>query len=104
MDIRWKQVAVVSAVLVAKAVLAMIRFALYVILLLVGRILTPVLGLVVFVGLVTFFGAWALAQENQKGMMILGACLATGSVALQLFYDALLRAVAPEGTVIVSEL
>ena len=86
----------------ARGVLAVTRFALYVLLLLVGRILLPVANLAIIVGLVVFLFCAFLRPDLQTPMWA-GAGLAAAATVASIFYDAALRLVAPEGTVIVRD-
>jgi hypothetical protein len=83
--------------------LGAVRFSLYVVLLIVGRVLVPIVSLAVVGGLILFLFSLAFLRDRPS-LMIAGGCLAVGGVLLQVFYQAALRLVAPEGVVIVSEL
>lgn len=86
----------------ARGMVAMMRFSLYVLLLLVGRILLPVANLTIIVGLVVFLFCAFLRPDLQTPMWA-GAGLAVAATIASIFYDAALRLVAPEGTVIVRD-
>jgi hypothetical protein len=86
-----------------KAVLRSVRFSLYVVLLLIGRVLVPVASLVTVGGLVLFFFSVLVLREH-TWLIVFGGCLAAGGVLLRVFFDAVLRLVAPDGAVIVSDL
>lgn len=85
------------------ALLRSVRFAAYVFLLVVGRLLLPFAGLVTAGGIV-LFSFCILFWRDQMWLVVLGGALAVGGVLLQVFYHAALQLVAPEGTVIVSDL
>lgn len=84
------------------ALLRALRFGVFVLLLVVGRLLLPVAGLVTAGGLVLFFFC-VLFLRDQMWLVILGGGLAVGGVLLRVFYHAALQFVAPDGTVIVSD-
>jgi len=86
-----------------RVLLGAVRFSFYVVLLIVGRVLVPIVSLVVVCGLILFLFSLAFLRDC-LGLMIAGGCLTVGGVLLQVFYQAALRLVAPEGVVIVSEL
>jgi hypothetical protein len=86
----------------ASGLVSVIRFSLYVLLLLVGRILLPVANLAIIVGLVAFLFCAFLRPDLQTPMWA-GAGLAAAATVASIFYDAALRLVAPEGTVIVRD-
>jgi len=86
----------------ARGLVAVMRFGLYVLLLLVGRILLPVASLAIIVGLVVFLFCAFLRPDLQTPMWA-GAGLAAAATVASIFYDAALRLVAPEGTVIVRD-
>lgn len=92
-----------GAGVLGRGMLGAVRFSLYVMLLVVGRVLVPVASLVVVGGLVLFLFCLLFWRERM-GFMVAGGCLALGGVFLQVFYQAALRLVAPEGVVVVSEL
>ena len=86
----------------ATGMVAVMRFSLYVLLLLVGRILLPVANLAIIVGLVLFLFCAFLRPDLQTPMWA-GAGLAAAATVASIFYDAALHLVAPEGTVIVRD-
>jgi hypothetical protein len=95
------------AVMVVKAVLSTLRFTLFILLLLVGRLLMPVANLVTVFGLLAFFVALIFLDgrtDMRSGMMVLGVCMAAGATALTFGYNTLLALLAPAGTVLVHEL
>lgn len=86
----------------ARALVGVVRSALFVILLLTSRVLVPVLRVMATAGLVVF-GFCALVRRDQVVAMWAGAGLAVGSVALELALGAAVRALAPSGVVVISE-
>jgi hypothetical protein len=92
-----------GAVVIGRGVLGALRFSLYVVLLVVGRVLVPVASLAVVGGLILFLFCLVFWRERM-GLMVAGSCLAVGGVFMQVGYQAALRLVAPEGVVVVSEL
>lgn len=91
------------ALVVGRATLRAIRFSLYIVLLMLGRVLVPIAALATVGGLILFFFCLLFLRDETR-LLVLGVCLAAGGVVLQVFYDAALRLVAPDGVVIVSEL
>lgn len=87
----------------ARSMLAVVRFCLYVLLLLVGRVFLPVVGVATVIGVVVF-AFCALIRPDLQIPMWSGAGLAVASTAASVFYDAALRLVAPEGTTIVRDI
>jgi len=87
----------------ASGMFAVVRFCLYVMLLLIGRILLPVAGVATVVGVVVFVFC-ALLRPDLQLPMLSGAGLAIASTAASVFYDAALRFVAPDGTAIVRDI
>lgn len=87
---------------VAVALLKALRFAAYVLLLLVGRLLRPVVGLAVGMGLIVFLFCLVFAR-GQATIMWAGGALAVAAIVVQVLHDVALRLVAPAGTVIVSD-
>ena len=87
---------------VAKAVLATLRAALFVVLLLAAKVLVPVFRLAA-VGGILMFGFCALARRDQVTPMWAGAGLAVAAVALELGLGAAVRALAPGDVVVISE-
>lgn len=102
MNSRGKKVALAVALAAGKAIFGTLRFTLYVVLLLVGRVLEPLASLAAGVGLLIFLFC-LIVRRDQVTPMWAGAALAFGATAIHVFYIALLRMVAPEGTVIVSD-
>ncbi|WP_141833128.1 hypothetical protein [Herbaspirillum sp. SJZ107] len=88
---------------VGVSVIRAVRFSFYVVLVLIGRVLVPIVSLAVVGGLVLFGGA-LLFFRDQVWLLVLGAGMAAGGVVLQVFYEAALRLVAPDDVVIVREL
>jgi hypothetical protein len=86
----------------AGALVRVVRSALFVALLLASRVLVPLLRVMATAGLVEF-GFCALARRDQVVAMWAGAALAAGSVALELALGAAVRALAPSGVVVISE-
>ena len=86
----------------ARSTLAVIRFCLYVLLLLFGRILLPVTGIATVIGTMVFLFCALLRRDLQIPMWS-GAGLAIAATVVSVFYDAALRLVAPEGTAIVRD-
>jgi hypothetical protein len=88
--------------LVATAVLATLRSAMFVALVLASKVLVPVLRLAAVAG-VLMFGFCALARRDHVTPMWAGAGLAVAAVALELGLGAALRALAPADVVVISE-
>jgi hypothetical protein len=80
----------------------LLRFSLYVLLILIGRILRVITGLGAIFGLLVFLHC-ALFQRDLYTPMLAGAGLAISAVVINIGYTALLRLVAPEDTVFVDE-
>jgi len=89
-------------VLAGKAALEAVRCSLYVVLLLLGRVLVPIASLAVVGGFILFLFC-LLFLRDRTPLLIGGACLAVGGITLQVVFHAALRAVAPKGVVVVSE-
>lgn len=89
--------------LVAATVLAALRSALFVVLVLASKVLVPVLRLVAMAGILNF-GFCLLARRDQVTSMWIGAGLAVGAVALELALAAAIRALAPANVVVISEM
>jgi hypothetical protein len=87
---------------VAKAVFAALRSALFVALVLASKVLVPVLRLTAIAGIL-MFGFCALARRDQVTPMWAGAGLAVAAVALELALGAALRSLAPADVVVISE-
>jgi hypothetical protein len=90
------------AISVVRGLFAAVRFSMYVVLLVIGRVLMPLTSLITLGGMV-LFAFCLLFLRDRTGLMIAGACMALGGVALQVFYDAALRLVAPADIVIVRD-
>ena len=86
----------------ARGLVVVMRFSLYLLLLLVGRILLPVANLAMIVGLVIFLFCAFLRPDLQTPMWT-GAGLAAAATVASISYDTALRLIAPEGTVIVRD-
>lgn len=86
----------------ARSMLAVVRFCLYVLLLLLGRVFLPVAGVATVIGVVVF-AFCALFRPDLQIPMWSGAGLAGASTIASVFFDAALRLVAPEGTTIVRD-
>jgi len=84
------------------AVLGAMRFALYVVLLLTGRVVLPCASLIVVLGMVLFVFCLVFRRDLVTPMWA-GAGVAVGGICLIVFYDSALRLVAPKDVVIVSE-
>ncbi len=95
------------AILIAKGLVIglfeVFRFTLFVLLLLAGRILIPFARLCSGAGLLIFLFCVTVRRDMVTPMWA-GAAFAFGGVAFVLLYDALLAFVAPEGTVIITDL
>jgi hypothetical protein len=99
---REKKAARAVALTTGKAILGTLRFGLYVLLLLAGRVLAPIANCAVVVGLVVFLFC-LIFRRDQVTPMWAGAAVAFCSMALLSLYYKLLRFVAPVGTLIISE-
>lgn len=86
-----------------RAVVDAVRYSLYVILLLVGRVLVPMASLMTVGGIILFL-FFLLFMREQTRWIVVGAVLAVSGIVVHVFYDAVLRLVAPDGVVIVREL
>jgi len=86
----------------ARTLAGLLRSGLFVTLLLVSRVLVPVLRLMATAGIV-IFGFCALARRDEVTVMWAGAGLAGAAVALELALGAAIRALAPSGVVVISE-
>ena len=87
---------------VTRGVLRTVRFSLYVLLLMLGRLLSPVVGFAILVGSVVFLFCFVFRPDLSTPMWA-GASLAAGAVTVSVLYDAALRIVAPNDVVIMSE-
>lgn len=97
-----KHVGVKVLVGVTRGAVRALRFSLYVLLLLLGRVLQPVASLATVIGSVVFLFCLFVHPDLSIPMWA-GAGLAAGALAVAAFYDALLRLVVPRDVVIVSE-
>jgi hypothetical protein len=84
------------------AVLGAMRFALYVVLLLTGRVVLPCASLLVVLGAVLFLFCLVFRRDLVTPMWA-GVVVAVGGICVIVFYDHALRLVAPKDVVIVSE-
>ena len=89
-------------VVVIRTLAGVLRSGLFVALLLASRVLVPVLRLMATAGLVVF-GFCALARRDEVTVMWAGAGLAGAAVVLELALGAAIRALAPSGVVLISE-
>lgn len=87
---------------VIRTLVGLLRSGLFVALLLASRVLIPVLRLMATAGIVVF-GFCALARRDEVTVMWAGAGLAGAAVALELALGAAIRALAPSGVVVISE-
>lgn len=88
---------------VVKLIFATLRFSVFVILLLVGRVLLPIASLASGVGLMMFL-CCAIFFRDQVTPMWAGAGLAVGSIVIIIGYHVLLSLVAPDGMVIFTDI
>jgi hypothetical protein len=88
---------------VAMAVLATLRSALFVVLVLASKVLVPVLRLAALAGIL-MFGFCVLARRDQVTPMWAGAGIAAAAVALELGLGAAVRALAPSDVAVISEM
>lgn len=100
---RATEIAVAVVIEVGMGAVAMLRFVLYVLLLIVGRALEPIVNVMVSVGLIVFIFC-LIFRRDQVTPMCAGAALALSATAVSVAYTNLLRMVAPPGTVIISDL
>lgn len=84
------------------SVLAAVRYSVYVVLLVAGRVLVRIASLAVVGGLVLFLFSFIFWRDH-TALVVGGAGMAAVGVVLRVVYDAALRLVAPTGVVIVSE-
>jgi hypothetical protein len=94
-----KKLALIAGAITVQA----LRSALYVLLLLTGRVLRPIAGVSTATGILIFAFCFIFRRDMVVPMWA-GFSLAVCSVAVTIFHEALLRLVAPRGTVIVSDL
>ena len=85
-----------------RAAVQVLRSALFVALLIVSRVLSPVLRLVAAAGIL-LFGFCVLFRRDLGTPMWAGAALAFAAVALELAIGAALRALAPSDVVVITE-
>lgn len=97
-----KSLAKAFLVRATRSMLAALRFGLYVALILVGRILLPIANIAIAVGIMVFLFC-AILRPDLRTPMWAGAGLAVAATVVSVFYDAALRMVAPEDTVIVRD-
>lgn len=98
MNILSKKIAFV----VVRGMLQAVRYASYISLLLIGRVLRPIANAATAVGLVIFLFCLVFRRDMVTPMWA-GAALSACAVIVMVAYEALLRLVAPAGAVIVSE-
>ncbi len=91
------------AVLIGLALLNMVRFSLFIVLLLVGKLLLPVLHLAAGCGLLIFTFC-VVFRRDQASAMWAGAVFAFGATAVAILYETLLAMVAPDNFVLIREL
>lgn len=87
---------------VAKGLIWVVRFASYVLLLLLGRVLQPIAHLAIGVGILIFLFC-LLVRPDMSLPMWAGAGLAVAGAIVSVLYEAALRLVAPADVVIVHE-
>lgn len=103
MNSRGKRVAIAVVIGIFKGLLGVIRFTLFVTLLLAGRVLEPLAGLVSGSGLLIFLFCLIFRRDFVTPMWA-GAAFAFGGTAFIVLYNTALNLVAPKGTVIISDL
>ena len=84
---------------IGEGLLHALRFALYIFLLLLGRVLLPIVNLAILVGMVVFLFC-LLVRPDLRIPMWAGAGLAISATVASVFYEAALRLVAPADVVI----
>lgn len=87
---------------VVRTLAGVLRSGLFVALLLASRVLVPMLRLMATAGIVVF-GFCALARRDEVTVMWAGVGLAGAAVVLELSLGAAIRALAPSGVVVISE-
>lgn len=87
----------------SKGLILALKLASFVLLLLIGRLLRPVANVAIAAGTLIFLFC-GMVRPDLTVQMWAGGALAVGATGVTVFYDAALRLVAPEGTVIVSDL
>lgn len=85
-----------------RSMVAALKFCLYVALLLVGRVFLPIANVAIAVGIILFLFC-AVVRPDLRIPMWAGAGLAVSATVASVFYDAALRLVAPDGTVVVRD-
>lgn len=88
---------------VGMAVWSVVRYSLFITMLLLSRVVEPVLGVLAGCGLFVFLGCLLFAQNQHQAMwggLAFGLC----SMALTVAWHVVLQALAPDGMVIVSDL
>lgn len=103
MSARGKKVALAVVIAIFKGIFGVIRFTLFVTLLLVGRVLEPIASLVSALGLLVFLFC-LIFRRDLVSLMWGAAAFAFGGTAVIVLYQGALSLVAPEGTVIISDL
>lgn len=96
----WKKKVAVAA---ARGVIEAVRYALYILLLLLGRVLQPIADFVIIVGLVVFLFCLCMRPDMATPMWA-GAGFAAAGTVILVFYEAALCLVAPANIVIVTDL
>jgi hypothetical protein len=87
---------------IGKGLIGIIRFVLYVLLLVLGRVLQPIANLAIGVGLLIFLFCLFVRPDMTLPMWA-GAGLAVVATIVSVFYEAALSLVAPADVVIVRE-
>ena len=98
MDHRAKEIARI----VGKVVFHVLRFTLFVVLLVVGRLVQPIAAFASGAGILAFL-FFIVVRPDLKGPMLGSAAVAIGSCIVSVSYHWLLQVLAPAGTVVVSE-
>lgn len=91
-----------TAARIRTGLIAAVRFSLYVLLLLLGRVLQPIANLAIVVGLLVFLFCLFVRPDLTLPMWA-GAGLAVAATVVSVFYEAALSLVAPAGVVIVRD-
>lgn len=87
---------------IGKGFIGVLRFVLYVLLLLLGRVLRPVAGFLIGVGLLIFLFCLFFRPDMTLPMWA-GAGIAVAATVVSVLYEAALRLIAPADVVIVHE-
>lgn len=87
---------------IAKGLIRVVRFVLYVLLLLLGRVLQPIANFAISVGLLIFLFCLFVRPDMTLPMWA-GAGLALAATVVSVFYETALSLVAPADVVIVRE-